>query len=110
MHLWTRGRIRWYQAPAAHTDLGNGAGRNRLVELTRTPFYFQHDDDWKFTGESDRQVVLLQLLDLEWFVMQAIADAKIGARDVGRKGMENAQTTNSEKKGERARGRDRERE
>ena len=38
----------------------------------------------KFTGESDRQVVLLQLLDLEWFVMQAIADAKIGARDVGR--------------------------
>jgi hypothetical protein len=29
-------------------------------------------------------VVLLQLLDLEWFVMQAIADAKIGISDVGR--------------------------
>ena len=28
----------------------------------------------KFTGESDRQTVLLQLLDFEWFVMQAIAD------------------------------------
>ena len=63
MHLWTRGRIRWYQAPAAHTDLGNGAGRNRLVELTRTPYYFQHDDDWVFTGESDLGVLHTFLKD-----------------------------------------------
>lgn len=33
--------------------MGNGAGRNRLVELTHTKFYFQHDDDWRFNDLSD---------------------------------------------------------
>ena len=34
--------MRWYRNPKGVFDVGNGAGRNRLVELTKTKYYFQH--------------------------------------------------------------------
>ena len=40
-HIWSRNRIRWYRAQPGVVDLGNGAGRNRLVELTHTKFHLQ---------------------------------------------------------------------
>eukprot|EP00040_Diaphanoeca_grandis_P000907 m.16832 g.16832 ORF g.16832 m.16832 type:complete len:440 (-) comp11229_c0_seq1:93-1412(-) len=52
-HIWTRNRIRWYSTKDLVFDLGNGAGRNRLVELTHTKYYLQWDDDWVLTNSSD---------------------------------------------------------
>eukprot|EP00040_Diaphanoeca_grandis_P016608 m.85946 g.85946 ORF g.85946 m.85946 type:complete len:408 (+) comp25911_c0_seq1:162-1385(+) len=53
VHVWTENRVRWYRNPIGIFDVGNGAGRNRIVELTHTKYYFQHDDDWRFSNASD---------------------------------------------------------
>lgn len=53
VHVWTANHVRWYRNPPGVFDVGNGAGRNRLVELTKTKYYFQHDDDWRFNNHSD---------------------------------------------------------
>lgn len=52
-HIWSRNRIRWYRAKTGVVDLGNGAGRNRLVELTHTKYHLQWNDDWVLTQHSD---------------------------------------------------------
>lgn len=59
-HVWTRNNIRWYQS---HRHAGTGAGYNRLLDLVRTEFYMQLEDDWLLNNESN-------LVDMRTFLQE----------------------------------------